>query len=153
MGRESLAFFASTSVRIGFRPSRVGCVVPPNDVESLVSAARRATALWGGISSVVLPVTEEELQDLDARLDVLNVDELEVFGYDEWLRGLPNRKRRLCSPRLGAGAMQDVGGSDLGGVDVRLAVSHYYESFVRLGQGQTRAVLPIWNRTKEFRVS
>jgi hypothetical protein len=135
---------ATASVDVGFRPIRVGFLVRGGAVEDIVTAARLNTLVWGGIFNPIIAVGKDTEKACDA-VSQFELDVLHRVVDDPLLDPVVERFPFLQPPPDLAmrGMFEPAGDDELGLVDIRRLVDHYYERFVTLG-GHTRAVLPQW---------
>ena len=136
----------TTTVRVAYRPVRIGFLVRAGSLDDLTRAATLATWIWGGIRNPIIPLSDDD-GETDRLIAIWQVDALfAVDAEDDLSRRTIERHEHLRLPgSLGVrGLFEPVGDDELGAVDVRMQISHYWEDTYRHGQESVGA-LPAWS--------
>ncbi|MCY4085406.1 MAG: hypothetical protein OXG37_00605 [Actinomycetia bacterium] len=146
----------TTTLRVAYRPVRVGFLVRADSLDDLRRAATLATWVWGGIRDPIIPVSDDD-DETDRLIAIWQVDVLfAVDAEDDLSRRAIARHGHLRLPGgLGHRGLfepvgdDELGAVELGAVDVRMQISHYWEDTYRHGQNSAGA-LPVWSTDDHF---
>lgn len=141
----------TTTLRVAYRPVRIGFLVRGGVLADVVEAARFNSLLWGGISNPLISVDED---DAAARriVEAFNPDGLVALASDERLTRFTESYPHLKWPGdLRHPELTEFRGPDdqLGVVDMRLLYAHYHEEVARDPDGSP-FVLPTWGPEHPF---
>ncbi len=119
------------SIRLHYRPLRLGWCVLKGDMDTFRRAARLAFTMWGGRYNPILPVDDTEIAE--ALVKLFRVDALVRFSEDTLLRDFIAAHPHLPDPILGGGLFGPTisGGKTPRIVDIGHPASRLYEQYLK----------------------
>jgi len=121
------------SVRLLYRPLRIGWCVLPNDFDAIRSAIRLSFAMWGGSFNPIIPIGDAELAD--SLINVFRVDVLMPASKGEAVEKFIAQRTNLPWPIFHGDPLLARGGpsprKDLGVVDIEHPIRRIYEEFFK----------------------
>jgi hypothetical protein len=147
----------TATVRVAYRPLRIGFLVRPGEMGDVVRAATWATWVWGGICCPIIPLLDDE-DDVDRLISRWNVDvlapalappaggEADDLQQSGLAQEAVRRHPHLSWPRRveHLGLFEPIGERHhLAAVDVRLPIDHLWEHEFRHRE-DSRYVWPSW---------
>jgi hypothetical protein len=135
----------TTTLRIAYRPIRIGFLVRAGVLDDVVDAARFNTLVWGGICNPIIALDEEGTA-AERLVQAFKVDGLVALVANERLEAFIESHPHLKWPGdLFHTRLADFRGpaGELGVVDVRLLYGHYHDEVAKNPE-KSPFVLPTW---------
>jgi hypothetical protein len=141
----------TASVRLAYRPLRIGFLVRRGHVDDVVRAARLATLVWGGADDPIIAV-DEDRERTGRLIAQFRVDVLQPVVDDPMLAEAVAAHPHLAWPRSvdHLGTFGPIGNSEeMLAVDVRLPISHLWNAHFSHGAASPW-VWPVWKPDHEL---
>lgn len=140
-------FLGTTSLRIHYRPLRIGFLVREGNIDDLIKAAELNTALFGGIYNPIIPAGSS-LKLAEYLIRLFNCDVLHPIIDDEELSSNLSMYPWLSWPNNYRGGSELFIKSrekpTLGVLDVFPIIKYYWDQDFRYSDVKSNVVFPSW---------
>lgn len=135
---------ASTTLKVGYRPLRVGFCVNPQKLDEVREAIRLSTILWGGIYNPIIPIINTKEDFAKQLVNIFQVDLLYPLNDSVEVKNFIESHKHLQWPHFQPDFyQQDDKGLKPTLLDVSNIITYYWENEFKSTK-RSNCMLPEW---------